>query len=77
MVKSTGCNSGGPGFDSQLPSGGSQPPATLVPQDPTPSSSFHGHCTHMVNRHTRRQNANAHTHKINIKKPQRLISLRD
>lgn len=32
-VKSIGCSSRGPGFDSQLPQGDSQPPVTLVPGD--------------------------------------------
>jgi hypothetical protein len=34
---------------------------TSVSGDLMPSSSFGGHCTHMVHRHTRRQNT--HTHK--------------
>lgn len=43
VVKSTGCTSGGPRFDSQYPRGGSQPSVIPVPRDPTPLSGVLGH----------------------------------
>lgn len=35
VIKSIGCRARGPGFDSQRLRGGSQPPVTLAPGDPT------------------------------------------
>jgi hypothetical protein len=53
-VKSTGCSSRGPQFDSQHPYGSSQLPATPVPGDLMPSR-----------RYTCRQNTDVHKIKIN------------
>jgi hypothetical protein len=50
VVKSTGCPSRGPGFNSQHPHGGSQVSVSPVPGDLTPS-----------HRYTCRQNTNTHT----------------
>jgi len=44
-VKSSGCSSREPWFNSQYPHEGSQPPVTVDPRDPTPSSGLLGQQT--------------------------------
>lgn len=46
----------------------SHSPVALVPGSPTPSSGLHGQCMHMVYRHTFRQNSHMRKIKINSKK---------
>jgi hypothetical protein len=46
VVKSTGCSSRGPGFNSHLPHGGSQLSITPVPEDLIPSG-LHRHQAHV------------------------------
>lgn len=46
-VKSTGCFSRGPGFNSQCPHGSSQQSIASVPGDPMPSSGLYGLYTYM------------------------------
>ena len=52
MLKSTGCSSRGPEFNSQHPHGGSQPSVTPVQGDPTSFGGLHGDSVH---RHTCRK----------------------
>lgn len=84
MVKSTGCSSKGPGFNSQHPHGGSQPQHSLTPTpgNQTPSSGFYVHqalpaacetsrppwTSGMYTVHRHTHRQNTHTHKIIIQK---------
>lgn len=45
---------------------------TPAPGDLPPSSVLHGHCTHVVHRHTGRPNAN--TYKINLNSPFKVVN---
>ena len=66
VVESTCRSSGGMGFDSQHLHSHKNPSVTPVPGDPMPSSGLQGHCMHVVDRQTCRQNP--YTHKINSQK---------
>lgn len=62
LVKSIAGSSRGLGFSFHHPHVGSQLLVAPIPGDPTPSSDLCGHCTHVVHRHTRKQNTYTHTH---------------
>jgi hypothetical protein len=64
-IKRTGCSCRKPWFNFQHPHGSSQLPVTPVLGDPTPPSGLRGHCMHLMNRYTRRQNNYAHTIQYN------------
>ena len=51
MLKSTGCSSRGPEFNSQHSHNGSQPSVILIPGYLMPSSGLHRHCTDVVQIH--------------------------
>lgn len=60
MVKSTGCSSTRPRFDSQLLYHSSQLPIIPIPGDSTPSDDLLRYCTTMAHRHKFRQNTYPH-----------------
>jgi hypothetical protein len=57
VVKSTGCSSRGPRFNSQHPYGSSQPSVILVPRDLMNLLASLASDIHVVHRHTYRQNS--------------------
>lgn len=65
MVESADCFSGGLGFKSQHPLGGSPLSVTSVLGDQVPSSVILGHFTQVVHRHICKRNI--HTHKVKVK----------
>jgi hypothetical protein len=66
------CSFTGPRFNSEFQHDGSQTSITKTPGDLRHSSGLCENYTHMLHRHTCKQNT--HTHKINIKNSQTMVA---